>query len=578
MLRRIELHKYKCYKKHYIDFKDLSVIVGKNNAGKSTLIEALRLISIAVQKAKFARYKSPPNWTGLYMADKGFTPSLKGIDYSSDNVMYSYEDAPAKIIGVFANKVKVLIYLDDNGRIFVQIYNGNNLVKTQTKARELGAFGIKILPQIGPLQKEERLLVKAYVKANEFTNLTSLHFRNQIQYSYDKFQDYRELLRDTWPEISVNAFYKGDEMEKTNPVLLIRDGSFVTEAGKMGHGLQIWLQIMWFLSRCDYDDTIILDEPDVYLHADIQRRLIRFLKGRHQQTILATHSIEIISEVDPDNILIVDKSNTKSKYASSNPSVQGVVEEIGSIHNIELIRLWSVKRFILVEGFSDDIKFLKIFQDTLFPSSKLPIDNIPKVPTDGWGGWQRVIGGHKVISKGGQDIRTYCIFDSDYHIDEDIEARKEEARTHGINLHIWQKKEIENYLIVNSAIRRLVEKNGGVITLDDIDGKLDEFCEDLKDVVFDAISNEFQNRDKSKGVSVHNQMARTVLSKKWVSLANKLALVPGKKLISDVSRWCQTEFGFSISKFRLAKELQKNEIDNEIKYVLTCILDNKEFE
>ena len=69
----------------------------------------------------------------------------------------------------------------------------------------------------------------------------------------------------------------------------------------------MWLQAMWFLTRARLHGTVILDEPDVYMHADLQRRLVRQIKGTHRQIIIATHSPEIMAEVEPEDILTSTK-------------------------------------------------------------------------------------------------------------------------------------------------------------------------------------------------------------------------------------------------------------------------------
>src|SRR5947199_5371024 len=107
---------------------------------------------------------------------------------------------------------------------------------------------------------------------------------------------------------------------------------------------------MWFQARSEGADTVILDEPDVYMHPDLQRRLIRFLASRHPQAIVATHSVEIIADVEPENILVLDRSKTESRFAGSLPAVQKIVEQIGGVHNLHLARLWSSRRVLLVEG------------------------------------------------------------------------------------------------------------------------------------------------------------------------------------------------------------------------------------
>lgn len=133
-----------------------------------------------------------------------------------------------------------------------------------------------------------------------------------------------------------------------------------------------------FLSRCSDDSTVILDEPDVYMHADLQRKLIRLIKGRYKQIIVATHSVEIMSEVEADNIIPVDSSFSKLNYADHTPMVQEIIDGIGSVHNLEIARIFSSKKFLIVEGDSDDTKILGIIFDRLFEDSHEPIDTIPK--------------------------------------------------------------------------------------------------------------------------------------------------------------------------------------------------------
>ena len=53
MLKFLHLEDYRCFKDTKLEFKDLTIAVGKNNAGKSTIIEALRIISYALSKPIF---------------------------------------------------------------------------------------------------------------------------------------------------------------------------------------------------------------------------------------------------------------------------------------------------------------------------------------------------------------------------------------------------------------------------------------------------------------------------------------------------------------------------------------------
>ena len=276
------------------------------------------------------------------------------------------------------------------------------------------------------------------------STLASLHFRNELNLLYDEaFATFKEISEATWHGLEIQDLIGRGRRHETELRLLVRNEEFVGEVNLMGHGLQMWLQTMWFLSRCREFETVILDEPDVYMHADLQRKLMRFLRGRHPQVILATHSIEIMSEVDPEAILVVDRENRQAQFTTDVPEMQRVVDQIGGVHNLQLAKLWGARRCLFVEG--KDLALLKHFQNRLFPSTVEPIDAIPNLSVGGWGGWQYAVGSSMLLrSSVSREITSYCFFDSDFHTPNQIAERKAEAHREGLNLHIWSRKELEN--------------------------------------------------------------------------------------------------------------------------------------
>lgn len=348
--------------------------------------------------------------------------------------------------------------------------------------------------------------------------------------------------------------------------LLIQDGSFVSEIGWMGSGLQMWLQIMWFLSRVNEEEVIILDEPDVYMHPDLQRRLIRLLKNRYKQVIVSTHSIEIISEVEASNILIIDKQKQKSLFANKVPVVQSILNSIGSIHNLQLTKLWASKKLLIVEG--DDIDILKRLQNTLYPKTDEAFDSIPNFDIGGWGGWNHARGSSMLLKETvDYNVKIYCLFDSDYHTDTEITSRKEEAVKHKVNIHIWKKKEIENYLVIPTAILRILKeesKKAANLIVSDIENIITEIANEMKDELIDKLADGVQKDNRKHSVS----SARKIAISKIDMLVDRVC---GKDLISLLSKWTQANFKVSLSPIKLSSCLLANEIDNEIKDVLRAI-------
>ena len=70
-----------------------------------------------------------------------------------------------------------------------------------------------------------------------------------------------------------------------------------------GFGFQVWCQMLTFILQARTSSLLIVDEPDIYLHSDLQRQLIRLLEGLGPAILLTTHSTEIVSEVEPESIL-----------------------------------------------------------------------------------------------------------------------------------------------------------------------------------------------------------------------------------------------------------------------------------
>lgn len=328
-----------------------------------------------------------------------------------------------------------------------------------------------------------------------------------------------------------------------------------------------------YLSFTEKDNIVILDEPDTYMHADLQRKIIRLLlEEQYKQLIVATHSVEIISEIEPENILVVDKSKQMSRFTNTIPAVQKFIDNIGSIHNIQLMRLWKCKKCIFVEG--NDLSVLKNLHNTLFPKTEIPLDMMPNMPIGGWSGWNYAIGTSMFIKNNADEtIYVYCILDSDYYSKNQIENRLKEAKQKNVKLHIWERKEIENYLIVPDAISRIINRETNLNILANkskIIEQIEKICNDLRDETFDNIANQIKAENPKESEKA-NPNARLIIEKHWNSIDGKLTLVSGKRLLKRLSSWSQAEYHVSLSNIKIAKEIRKEEILPEMKQVLQAI-------
>ncbi len=413
------------------------------------------------------------------------------------------------------------------------------------------------------------------------SRLAPLHFRNQLYYLREHLDGFRGLAEAAWPGLKVGDPQVDMLSEAKLITVGIRDGDFTGELAIMGHGLQMWLQTMWFLARAATDGTVILDEPDVYMHADLQRKLIGTLRNKYDQTILATHSPEIIGDVEADDIMIVDRRYPRSEFACDEPGVQRVLAGLGSAHNLQLMRIASAQRLVIVEG--EDLKLLRRLQARLGPGAAEPLDALPNFPLGGAGDWRSTrLLPDALKSMAGEGIVVYCVLDSDYRPSEQIAGMREEANGYGIELHVWERKEIENYLLVPTAIARVMAQyvSLGTETPDAelVGRKLDEIAEALQDTVVEHTATGLQQWDPRLTAGTASSRAKKLVTTAWQTQSGRLSRIPGKEALGRLREWSQTQFGVSLSDARLVSAMSRSDIPEELREVIGAIAGRRGFQ
>ena len=285
------------------------------------------------------------------------------------------------------------------------------------------------MPQIGLIREDEKRLSPDTVKAHMHTRLSSRHFRNELLLYREYFEEFRESAQMSWPGLRITNL----DIDEERIELIVYDADFAAEIGQMGSGLQMWLQMVWYISRCPIGSTIVLDEPDVYMHPDLQQKIFKIVQRKFRQVIIATHSVEIISLVEPKQIVTVDKRSRKMQYADSYQAVQDLVDNLGGMNNLSLIRLGGARKCVFVEG--KDLKLLSKFHELLYPDSNISLEQLPTVSLGGWSRFDEALGAARLFyDQTNGEFKTICILDRDYHFDEARLVTKEMAESLALDL------------------------------------------------------------------------------------------------------------------------------------------------
>ena len=562
MITQLRLTNFKPFRDFTIDFSKRDVLVGPNNAGKSSAIQALRIIDLAARQYKRRRATT-------------FDIDAARIPFSMRNArnLSAPEDEPTEIECSFDSGASVLIQITHPAAVTATIdaWVGDDDL-------------ISFMPPVGPVEDSERPLQRATVRDGANTHLAPRHFRNLWHHFPEQMNDFAAQLAQTWPGITL-------PLDEPNPEQSPGDGNLYMfyeedrsqrEIAWAGSGLQIWMQILTFLVKNSKASILVLDEPELFLHADVQRKIgVTAFEIPAHQVIIATHSVEIIDEVEPEQVVSIDHTLDRSHRLFDVGSVQEAVSKLGSTHNVQLSRLARTKRTLFVEG--EDFKLLRRLGAVVGLAPWHEGEKFSVYPLGGFDNWKLLEGVDWTFTNIlGERIRAFVILDRDYKTDQTVTDVRQRLRRHRVGIHIWDKKEIENYLLVPEAIAAVVMQSErqpqGQLSLHEVTAfvvtSLEDIAQELHDDTFAQMSSAYQEEypvrpDRSRVTVAREFLA--LFNAAWQTTQNRLARISGKTALAHLNQRLQAEYRISVSAARIASAMRADRMEAELTTILTRI-------
>lgn len=173
---------------------------------------------------------------------------------------------------------------------------------------------------MGPVEQEEEVLKVETVQRDLGTHRASRHFRNYWHHFPDGFEEFSQLVARTWPGMEIERPERRGISSKLS--MFCKEKRITRELFWSGFGFQIWCQLLTHISRARDASILVVDEPEVYLHPDVQRQLLELLRTIGPDILLATHSSEVISDADPSEIALIDKTKRSAERLRDIEGVQ----------------------------------------------------------------------------------------------------------------------------------------------------------------------------------------------------------------------------------------------------------------
>lgn len=567
---RLEFTNFKAFRKFSVPLDHVNVLVGPNNSGKSTVIAAFRTLEVALRRA---RSRKPERLVDAPGQPIGYPLSLNLLPISTENIATDYDEVEAQISFRLSNGNKLQIHFPLSRQFYLVAETPRG--QPRTPAEFKSAFPIEVIPvpQLGPVEHEEELVEEETVRSSLSTHRASRHFRNYWRYYPEKFSQFAELVRSTWPGMEVEH---PELVPGRIPTLTMfcQEQRATRELFWAGVGFQIWCQLLTHFIRADGATLLIVDEPEIYLHPDVQRQLLGLLRKRDVDVLLATHSTEIIGEADPEEILLVEKTKPMARRVRDVEGIQHALNAIGSIHNITLAQLARTRRLIFTEG-TYDFKIIRRYASILGYEELAAGAGATHVESDGFSSWERIRdfawGLQKTV---GEALRIAAVFDRDYYPSEQISAHMASLQTHVAVAAVLARKEIENYLLLPNALQKAVDRacselertRGQAAIPFDVRAALLDITDPMKASVQGSYLGRRWEWLRSSGRDIGSVNRETIewFDQRWESLESRLEIVPGKQVLGALRDRVKAKTGANLTDNRILGSIKTDEIPSDM--------------
>ncbi|GAA2159028.1 hypothetical protein GCM10009826_24070 [Humibacillus xanthopallidus] len=334
-----------------------------------------------------------------------------------------------------------------------------------------------------------------------------------------------------------------------------------------GDGVQIWLQLLFHIYRVGACATIVLDEPEVYLHPDLQRRLVQLLESTGKQLVVATHSSEMVAEADSRLVTLVDKSRRRARRARTEGDLEVLSGALGTAFNLRLAKALRSRVAFFVEG--KDMSILRRISNLIGCKRLAREDGVTVVPLQGYSRWTQVEPFAWLCRELlPEALKISVVLDRDYRSDSTVDKVERQFQAAGMQAHVWRRKELESYLISAPVISRV---SGA--SVDDIVVMLNEVTASMENDVFGRMLDERLREQVSASrhaVSVTTDFKQS-FDGLWAEEDFRLRMCPPKQIISALNSRLQPNGLKTLSSSSLARALRVGDVDPEMSLMLRAV-------
>ena len=397
-IKQIVIHGYKKFKDFKLDFHDgLNIIIGENESGKTTVIEAINIV--LNQWYRTADKSIIEELVNRELLDEFYrAPSLETLPQIVIEIQFDLSDLPGQS--------------DYYGQEYELINSRKDLYGVSFHCELNDAYTQDLLPNINaglvPFEYYDFswktfsggkfLSLKSPIKylainTSEQTSTTSFNYYNKKifynTYSESDKLKYKNNFRDEAKKAFGAVALDDIDTEKKfaidnkriilENILAIAENDIVLENKGKGRENLIKTQIALDKAK-ERTEVITIEEPENHLSHTTLRKMINDIRENHEnkQLIVTTHNSLIVTSLGLKNVIWIN--NNKGTSFVDIP--KAVADYFAKLDNSNLLQFLLSEKSILVEGATEYLMLPELYK-AIYPESNFQEEKIDIISCDG---------------------------------------------------------------------------------------------------------------------------------------------------------------------------------------------------
>ena len=413
-IQTIQIKNFKAFQDVIINLNsDVNIFTGKNNSGKTTILEAVALWHECFNKLIRQAGRATNNYKkGDYILGNTqekyflFNEINRLRSPNFENIFYQQQkNDKVEIIAKLQHEevdLEIGFEIGASGLNYVIVLI-NFIVYDFTKLNEFfvkfpSPIGLYYASPVSTIRQQERFVTNPQIleaiqireSASILRNrLYSLYKNTQNSSIYFNFlDDLSYILFDTQQKIE---FYFNSDIQKNTRVIVnfkIYPRDTEKDISLLGSGtlqvIEILLNLYSPEQNTDFN-LILLDEPDSHIHYDIQKRLLSILtkfSQQRNQLLITTHNEALIRSSELSHLFHLENTANHVYQSLNNTEIQNldprfkgiypmatnpIISSLGNTNGLDFINAIEADRLVFVEGQDDARAIYLLLQKGVSP-------------------------------------------------------------------------------------------------------------------------------------------------------------------------------------------------------------------